>query len=156
MNFPRQLRALLAAAAALALGMVAGCDKPPALLTSLELPSKLQAAEPRVSGAIPNGRDRVPDFEARGVQPASETLVVSAPTTKGTAPSGDVTLNFVDTDIREIVRVILGSTLNVNYTIDPSVQGTATLEVRKPLARAELLADVGDAAQPEWSDIDAQ
>jgi general secretion pathway protein D len=48
-------------------------------------------------------------------------------------------LNFVDTDIREIVRVVLGATLKLNYTIDPSVQGTATLEVGKPLPRSALL-----------------
>lgn len=140
MKFPRRLRPVLAAAMTIALATVAGCDKPPALLTPLEAPSRLQAAEPRESGAIPSGRDRVPDFEARGAQPASATSVPSAPATKGAAQSGDVTLNFVDTDIREIVRVVLGSTLNLNYTIDPSVQGTATLEVRKPLARGELLA----------------
>ena len=106
------------------------------MLAPLEPPSKLQAAEPRVSGAIPSGRDRVPDFEARGV-PTTPALAASPPS--GPAQAGDVTLNFVDTDIREIVRVVLGATLNVNYTIDPSVQGTATLEVGRPLARADLL-----------------
>ncbi|MBV9016395.1 MAG: type II secretion system secretin GspD [Alphaproteobacteria bacterium] len=52
---------------------------------------------------------------------------------------GDISLNFVDTDIREIARVILGATLKLNYTIDPSVQGTATLEVGRPLPRSALL-----------------
>ncbi|HJZ14108.1 MAG TPA: secretin N-terminal domain-containing protein, partial [Stellaceae bacterium] len=106
------------------------------MLAPLEAPSKLQAAEPRINGAIPSGRDRVPDFEARGAQTVP---ALAAPPPRGAAQAGDVTLNFVDTDIREIVRVVLGATLNVNYTIDPSVQGTATLEVGRPLPRAELL-----------------
>jgi general secretion pathway protein D len=50
-----------------------------------------------------------------------------------------VTLNFVDTDIREIVRTILGTTLNLNYTIDPNVRGTGSIETGTPLPRSALL-----------------
>ena len=53
--------------------------------------------------------------------------------------TGDVTLNFVDTDIREIVRTILGTTLKLNYTIDPRVHGTGSIETTTPLARSALL-----------------
>ena len=53
--------------------------------------------------------------------------------------NGDVTLNFVDTDIREIVRTILGTTLKLNYTIDPRVHGTGSIETTTPLARSALL-----------------
>lgn len=49
------------------------------------------------------------------------------------------TLTFVDTDIREIVKNILGGILKVNYTIDPNVHGTATLETNAPLPRSALL-----------------
>src|SRR5437667_18541 len=56
------------------------------------------------------------------------------------AQGGDVTLNFVDTDIREIARVVLGETLKLNYTIDAGVQGTATLEISKPVPRSTLLS----------------
>jgi general secretion pathway protein D len=52
---------------------------------------------------------------------------------------GDVSLNFADTDLREIVRQVLGGILQVNYSIDPSVHGTASIETVKPLRRAELL-----------------
>jgi general secretion pathway protein D len=60
---------------------------------------------------------------------------------QGSAAAGpaDVTLTFVDTDIREIVRTVLGGILKVNYTIDPGVHGSATLETPIPLTRAELL-----------------
>ena len=54
-------------------------------------------------------------------------------------PGGDVTLDFADTDIRDVVAQILGSILRVNYTIDPAVRGTATLRTVRPLPRAELL-----------------
>jgi general secretion pathway protein D len=50
-----------------------------------------------------------------------------------------VTLNFVDTDIREIARTILGTTLNLNYTIDPNVHGTGSIETATPMQRSALL-----------------
>jgi general secretion pathway protein D len=56
-----------------------------------------------------------------------------------TTQAGDVTLNFVDTDIREIVRTILGTTLNLNYTIDPNVHGTGSIETSTPMQRSALL-----------------
>jgi general secretion pathway protein D len=53
--------------------------------------------------------------------------------------AGDVTLNFVDTDIREIARTILGTTLKLNYTIDPNVHGTGSIDTGTPLPRSALL-----------------
>src|SRR5690349_218122 len=125
---------------AAALALLAGCQaqtpSPPGL-EPLEQPSSLQAAEPRVSGAIPRDRGRQRAFEERGV-PSVPTVTQPAPT--GVAgQAGDVTLNFVDTDIREIVRTILGTTLKVNYTIDPNVHGTGSIETGAPLSRAALL-----------------
>lgn len=54
-------------------------------------------------------------------------------------PEGDVTLNFADTNIREVVRVILGDILEQNYVIDPNVQGTVTIQTSRPLAKQALL-----------------
>ncbi len=52
---------------------------------------------------------------------------------------GDITLNFDGTDIREVVKVILGDILNVNYVLDPGVSGTASLETGRPLSRQALI-----------------
>jgi general secretion pathway protein D len=90
-----------------------------------------------VNSAIEGDRNRLPVFEARAAAAAVPSLAEPPPAAG--AQTGDITLNFVDTDIREIVRVVLGATLKLNYTIDPSVQGTATLEVGKPLPRSALL-----------------
>ena len=56
-----------------------------------------------------------------------------------TGQAGDVTLNFVDTEIREIARTILGTMLSLNYTIDPNVRGTGSIETGTPLPRSALL-----------------
>jgi general secretion pathway protein D len=52
---------------------------------------------------------------------------------------GDVTLNFDGTDIREVVKVILGDLLQVNYVLHPAVQGVASLETGRPLRREHLV-----------------
>ena len=60
------------------------------------------------------------------------------------AAQGQVTLNFVDADIREVVRAILGDALGANYAIDPAVQGTVTLRTSQPVPRSELLGILED------------
>ncbi len=52
---------------------------------------------------------------------------------------GDVTLNFDGTDIREVVKVILGDLLQVNYVLSPAVQGVASLQTGRPLRREHLI-----------------
>jgi hypothetical protein len=54
---------------------------------------------------------------------------------------GDVSLNYIDTDVREIVRLVLGNILKLNYTIDPGFRGCddpdgTTAEARRVVADA--------------------
>jgi general secretion pathway protein D len=59
-------------------------------------------------------------------------------------PSGEVTLNVVDADVREVVRMVLQEALGANYVIDPSVQGTVTVQTSQPVPARDL-APVLDA-----------
>ena len=52
---------------------------------------------------------------------------------------GDITLNFVNADVREVVRSVLGDILGENYALDPRVQGSITVETSRPLPRGALL-----------------
>ncbi len=52
---------------------------------------------------------------------------------------GNITLNFENTNLREVVKVILGDLLDVNYSIDPAVQGSVTLQTSDPLSRDDLI-----------------
>jgi general secretion pathway protein D len=116
----------------------AGCQQPSQPgLEPLEQPGQVQAAEPRVSGTIPVDRSRQRAFVERGSATVPAVAPSRAAATAGQA--GDVTLNFVDTDIREIVRTILGTTLKLNYTIDPNVHGTGSIETGAPLTREAVL-----------------
>jgi general secretion pathway protein D len=60
--------------------------------------------------------------------------------------SGDaVTLDFANVDVRDVVRSVLGDLLRVPYVIDPSVQGTVTLQTGTALPRASVLPALQDA-----------
>jgi general secretion pathway protein D len=52
---------------------------------------------------------------------------------------GDVSFNFVNVEIRDIVREILGEQLHLGYVIDPKVQGTATVQTGAALPRDAVL-----------------
>jgi general secretion pathway protein D len=131
-----------AAAVMVLLAALGSCQPPPNPgLTPLEQPGGLQPAAPRISGPIPVNHTGERMFVDRGTAGGSAAARSSPPPPAGAVSNqnGDVTLNFVDTDIREIVRTILGTTLKLNYTIDPRVHGTGSIETTTPLARSALL-----------------
>ncbi len=51
----------------------------------------------------------------------------------------DITLNFENTDIREVVKIILGDTLKLSYIIDPGVRGGVSMQTGAPVSRNDLL-----------------
>ena len=53
--------------------------------------------------------------------------------------NGTVSLNFANVDIREVIGVVLGDTLNLNYVIDPRIQGTVTARTARPIARSDVI-----------------
>jgi general secretion pathway protein D len=138
----RPLLRLFAISAALAgVLVVAACNPPETGLLPLEQPTALQPAAPRISGPIPPNRNQEQVFEARRPAVAAAITAAARSPSPGaaTTENGDVTLNFVDTDIREIVRAVLGTTLKLDYTIDPAVRGTGSIETPAPLPRSALL-----------------
>ncbi|QQS54563.1 MAG: type II secretion system secretin GspD [Candidatus Competibacteraceae bacterium] len=62
----------------------------------------------------------------------------SKPTPVTRTKAGEVTLNFEEADIRDVVKVVF-DTLKANYTVDPQVQGEVTVQTGRPLARDQLL-----------------
>ncbi|GGF23595.1 type II secretion system protein GspD [Aliidongia dinghuensis] len=118
---------------------LAACHAPPPPEPLTPLPGDVSGdrgvASPRVSGGLAADLASTPQ-----PQVALGSNAEAAAGRKPAAPGpGDVVLNFVDTDIREIAKSILGGTLKVNYTIDPAVRGTATIETAQPVARDQLL-----------------
>lgn len=53
-------------------------------------------------------------------------------------PAGGVSLTFKNTDIRIILRAVLGDTLGIAYQVDSRVQGVATLETSGGISKEAL------------------
>lgn len=52
---------------------------------------------------------------------------------------GDITLNFVNADVKDVAKAILGDFLKLNYAVGANVQGTVTIETSRPLGRSAVL-----------------
>ena len=52
---------------------------------------------------------------------------------------GEITLNFENTDLREVVNIVLGDLLKVNYLMDPAVRGGVSMQTGRPLSQDLLL-----------------
>jgi len=117
--------------------VLAGCDRleTPVLTPLNPLPGgALAAAPPRVNGVVGSVSDTTGPQISIG-----RGQTVTLPAERGAPAGGDISLDFVDTDLREVVAQLLGVTLRVNYTIDPAVRGTVTLKTTVPLARSQVL-----------------
>src|SRR5262245_64033673 len=56
------------------------------------------------------------------------------------APSGEgYELNFENTPLTTVAKVVLGDILGVGYTIDPRVQGTVSLASGRPVPKSDIL-----------------
>lgn len=73
-------------------------------------------------------------------QQSSGGIVGRPPAPPVIAENGDISLNYVDTDIREIARLILGEILKVNYTVEAGFMGMVTIQTPRPVRREDLLA----------------
>lgn len=118
------------------LSALLGCEhaEEPAVQALSDLPGSPVAAPARVNGNV-GAPQAMPPAQVSYGSAAELTL----PPPANSSEAGDFSLNFADTDIREVVTQILGNMLKLNYTIDPSVHGSATLRTTAPLPRSQLL-----------------
>jgi general secretion pathway protein D len=130
-------------------------------LAILSLGGCLQAAfEPGPSKDPPNAYDaiRSADLQPRfpeatrnantgGPEPKGvsyygapvEALVATAPDTPERDSAGGFALNFENTPVATVAKVVLGDILNVGYAIDPRAQGTISLSSGRPIAKSDML-----------------
>lgn len=128
---------------ALALAVVGlaltSCAKPerPALapLPASLSPPGTGVAFPRINGRIGTSNALPPTQVVYG---SGKSLTPPQPAAEAPG-AGTISLDFADTDIREVVGQILGGMLRVNYAIDPAVHGNVTLRTTTPLSRMQLL-----------------
>lgn len=93
-----------------------------------------------VTSAVPGDQAQDSRAGAAFYEPGSGAYVKASPVgPAGPETGGEITLNFENTNLREVVKVILADLLRVNYVVDPAVQGSVTLQTSQPLARENLI-----------------
>jgi general secretion pathway protein D len=90
---------------------------------------------PEPSGNPTDRRRPVVVEGGRASPEASEALASAGVTTNGSGYD----LNFENTPVTNVAKVILGDILGVGYTIDPRVQGTVSLASGRPVPKADIL-----------------
>src|SRR6202795_3384526 len=124
---------LLASCNAVTMGSGSGADidvldKVRSLDTLPRYPQQANAAEANVGQ-----RSRPAMFEGTEVSDVAETRPQPVATGNG------FELNFENTPVATVAKVVLGDILQTGYTIDPRVQGTVTLVSVRPVAKSDIV-----------------
>jgi general secretion pathway protein D len=64
----------------------------------------------------------------------------SASPSPGRPGGGDISFNFSNLDVREVLRNVLGDQMNLPYVVDPKVQATITAQSGGPIPRSAVIS----------------
>jgi general secretion pathway protein D len=126
--------------AALAVLAVAGCQSKPVDVQPVLLPLPPATGLGAIAAPRVNGLVGTPTATPAALTSAAAFETLRQAPAGGGESLGTITLDFADTDIREVTTQILGGILHVNFSIDPAVHGTATLHTATPMTRAQIVA----------------
>ena len=73
------------------------------------------------------------------VQMGKGSTIQSPTATAHAEDNGDITLNFVNAAVRDVLDSVLGQILHVNYTVDSKAQATITMQTAKPIKHDDVL-----------------
>lgn len=131
--------------------VLGGCAKPAAgpmlELTAKAQPRQLESAGPIVywpSTVSEADRAQTGWMQSGNGQFVRAALGSSAPADAGAAT---VQLNYQQADIRSVAQSLLGEVLGHPYTIDPSIEGTLSLQANEPVTRQAALDLLENALQ---------
>lgn len=123
--------------------LLAGCAADAPVKEQMGAPTTAEPAPQLVKEAAVEDQTGKTDTSRSGAQITQGTgtfIDESAAARRAAAPAtGDVSLNFENTSIDDVIKLILGDLLDTNYIIDPAVKGTVTLKTSKPVSRDALL-----------------
>ena len=89
---------------------------------------------------IPDDRRAVEYYATNAGPPVSDPSETGVAGRAGTGAGPDgYDLNFDNTPVTTVAKVVLGDILGVGYVIDPRVQGTVSLASARPVPKADLL-----------------
>ncbi|MEJ1970192.1 MAG: type II secretion system secretin GspD [Rhizomicrobium sp.] len=108
-------------------------------------------SKPQATTAVAPSPDSAPSAPARSAErplPTRSDIMRGSGIVMDHAPpppppagpgKGDITLNFVAASVQDVAKAILGDMLGLNYAVDPSVQGTVSVETTAPVRRDQVL-----------------
>jgi general secretion pathway protein D len=91
--------------------------------------------QPRGGGASSTGQMPV----AQVYHGASEEFAAGAPGARASATGDSFDLNFENTDVAGVCKVVLGDILGLTYTVDPRVTGPISLSSARAVPKRDLL-----------------
>jgi general secretion pathway protein D len=113
----------------------------PAISSHLAPPKNLTADLPGASPPM-TGESSAVIYRGQGTFLAHGSLGQTMPPSEG----GEVfTLNFVNADVAEVAKVVLGDMLHLGYAVDGPLQGSITLRSSRPLNTREVLLTLENA-----------
>jgi general secretion pathway protein D len=134
---------LLAFSFAAAVGLLAACN---AITTGQEetgpdVLDKVRSMDllPRYPQPMPSTDSTAGDQARPQVYTGTVVPVMASAQPHPSETGGGYDLNFENTPITTVAKVVLGDILGVGYTIDPRVQGTVTLASGRPVAKGDVL-----------------
>ena len=120
-----------------------GSNEPPDALDRIRSLDLSAARSPEATGTVntgTRGNQAQVYYGSSGTQAVTVDVDANSGRRRCWRRSGDgVTLNFEDTPLSAVAKVILGDYLGAGYAIDPRVQGTISLSSGRPVPKSHLL-----------------
>jgi general secretion pathway protein D len=131
----------LCAPVALALSCLGGCLQTASDVGSKDPPNAYDAIrsadlQPRFPEATRDANTGAAPVSASYYGTQVEAVVEAPPAHDG---GEGFSLNFENTPVATVAKVVLGDILNVGYVIDPRAQGTISLSSGRPVAKSDML-----------------
>ncbi|MBR1175266.1 type II secretion system secretin GspD [Bradyrhizobium sp. KB893862 SZCCT0404] len=113
----------------------------PAAPSDIDVLDKVRSLDilPRQSQGVSNAPSNVGERARTAVYQGTEISDLPDARTQP-VPGGDgYNLNFENSPVATVAKVILGDILNIGYTIDPRVQGTVSLVSVRPVSKTDIV-----------------
>ena len=144
-------RSIGAALLLLSVGLLASCNS--ATMSSGDSPDIDVLDKVRSLDILPRQPQQVNAAEANAGQRSHPVIyegtevsgVSEARPPQSAATGNRYELNFENTPVANVAKVVLGDILGTGYTIDPRVQGTISLVSGRPVAKSDILFVLEDA-----------
>src|ERR1700679_2909124 len=101
-------------------------------------PAPLDTAPAVDSAPLPNAEaaTKVEMYPGTGAVTSGGHLARTPSIGGSDSDDNGITLNFINTDVKDVAKAVLGDYLKLNYEIGANVQGVVTIQTSQPLKRS--------------------